>query len=95
MVLLYPGENITISGKSFVKPSNGFTRVPLWSEYEEWSKGRVIYNTQTEKFMVYADRQLLKKIAQKEISKIFCLPNPNTKYYSNSHYKSFRIIPYL
>ena len=71
------------------------TQVPAWSEYDEWPRGRVIYQTQKEKFIVYADQKLLTETARQAITKAFSLPTPDTYYYSDSHYKSIRIIPKL
>lgn len=74
------------------KSPHTLTQVPAWSEYDEWPRGRVIYQTQKEKFVVYADQKLLTKTARLAIAKEFCLPPSNADYYPDSHYKSIRKI---
>ena len=76
----------------YQKSPHALTQVPAWSEYEEWPRGRVIYDTQKEKFIVYADRKLLTEAARQAIMKAFSLPASNTSYYPDSHYKSIRRI---
>jgi hypothetical protein len=36
----------------------GIPTAPLWSEYEEWPRGRVLFNRTTRRFIIRADRQL-------------------------------------
>lgn len=72
-----------------------WTQVPVWSEYDEWPRGRVIYQTKKEQFIVYADQKLLTETARQAIMKAFSLPTPDTYYYPDNHYKSVRIIPDL
>src|SRR4051812_37009936 len=36
----------------------GLPTAPIWSEYEEWPRGRVVHHVPTGRFTIYADRQL-------------------------------------
>src|ERR1051326_6458698 len=36
----------------------GIATAPVWSEYEEWPRGRVLYDRQNQRFVIRADRQL-------------------------------------
>lgn len=69
---------------------NHKNNVPLWSEYEEWPRGRVIYNTKNHNFIAYADKKLFTKSGKKLLINEFCLPNANTIFLADSHYISFR-----
>ncbi|GCD64650.1 hypothetical protein NBRC3279_0141 [Acetobacter pasteurianus NBRC 3279] len=66
------------------------SRVPMWSEYEEWPRGRVVYDVGAQLFTVYADRKLLTKTMRVAISEEFCLPLLKTRYSSDAHYISIR-----
>ncbi|RFD18476.1 hypothetical protein DY926_16435 [Komagataeibacter melaceti] len=66
--------------------------VPQWSEYEEWPRGRVVYNIRENIFIVYADRKLLTDEMKREIRKAFSLPTLNTRYSPDNHYISIRSV---
>ncbi|MCH4024851.1 MAG: hypothetical protein LKG96_07745 [Acetobacter fabarum] len=68
------------------------SRVPLWSEYEEWPRGRVIFNKNHNQFVVYADRKILTDMGKKEISLVFSLPSEQTVFRRDGHYVSIRQI---
>ncbi|GBQ72071.1 hypothetical protein [Acetobacter lovaniensis] len=68
------------------------SRVPLWSEYEEWPRGRVIFNKNHNQFVVYADRKILTDMGKKEISLVFSLPSGQTVFRRDGHYVSIRQI---
>ncbi|MFT8690631.1 MULTISPECIES: hypothetical protein [Acetobacter] len=72
--------------------NRSLSKVPQWSEYEEWPRGRVIYNTREKIFVVYADRKLLSQEMKLAISEEFSLPLSNTRYSADSHYISVRSV---
>lgn len=61
--------------------------VPKDSEYEDYARGRVVYNTKTDSFMFFADRCILKDEAMVEhlLSELH-LPT-TTKTEGDPHYK--------
>ena len=63
-------------------------KVPGESEYEDFPRGRVIYNTKTQRFTFLADRRILKDngIVRKIMSKMK-LPNQKTDKGTDSHYR--------
>ena len=38
--------------------SGGIPSAPLWSEYDEWPRGRVLFDRTSGRFIIRADRQL-------------------------------------
>ncbi|MFT8679219.1 hypothetical protein [Gluconacetobacter sp.] len=72
--------------------NRSLSKVPQWSEYEEWPRGRVIYNTREKIFVVYADRKLLTNEMKRAICEEFSLPLSNTRYSADSHYISVRSV---
>lgn len=68
------------------------SQVPRWSEYEEWPRGRVIFNTHDNSFVVYADKKILTDRGKKEISMTFCLNDCSTVFRTDGHYISIRKI---
>jgi hypothetical protein len=69
-------------------------KVPGESEYEEFPRGRVMYNTKTQRFTLLADRCILRdKDVVKKIMSELNLPNKNTDNGTDrgtdSHYRCF------
>ncbi|WP_120010205.1 hypothetical protein [Teichococcus vastitatis] len=64
--------------------------VPIWSEYEEWPRGRVIYHVPTERFVVYADSQLQKAPWPEMIAQRFGLQSGAFDLRGDAHYVSLR-----
>jgi hypothetical protein len=63
-------------------------KVPGESEYEEFPRGRVMYNTKTQRFTLLADRCILReKIMVTKIMSELNLPNKNTVRGADSHYR--------
>lgn len=66
----------------------GLPTAPVWSEYDEWPRGRVIYDCSSRIFVIRADRKLhngifVEKIAARfEINAIECLIVPDDHYVS-------------
>src|ERR1700732_2641834 len=65
--------------------------VPQDSEYDDYPRGRVAYNTKTEKYSLFLDRCILKhkSIVKKIISELN-LPTRSTKTDTDSHYRCYR-----
>lgn len=59
------------------------------SEYEEWPRGRVVYDPDSEHFILYADAQILLRPALiRAIRQRFVLPTDRTIVKSDNHYRS-------
>ena len=57
----------------------GLGNVPRDVEYDEHPRGRVVYNTKTQRFALYADRCILKRTSMvNRIMKEMCLPAAQT-----------------
>jgi hypothetical protein len=61
------------------------------AEYEEWPRGRVVYERTPKLFVIYADRQAFPYREQVETA--FNLPAGQTSIRADSHYRSRRRIP--
>jgi hypothetical protein len=60
----------------------------IWSsEYDEHPRGRIVYDTITETFILYADRRLQTPAFLARIIAAFCLPVAGTVVRSDSHYR--------
>jgi hypothetical protein len=61
------------------------------SEYEEWPRGRVVYDTERERFIVYADAQILERSTLlSAIHESFGLPTGRTDAKRDDHYRRAR-----
>jgi hypothetical protein len=78
--------------------------VTLWAElqrrgevaqdtpYEEHPRGRVNYNTKTQRFTLYLDRCVLRrKSVVKKLLRLMCLPD-DTALSTDGHYRCFRCL---
>lgn len=62
------------------------------SEYDQWPRGRVVFDGRTEAFVIYADRQLLRPNFIAEIKRIFGLVGSEVGIMADQHYaRSARI----
>ena len=60
-------------------------------EYEEWPRGRIVYDRENERFILYADAQILRDAALiAAIHERFGLPMERTDAKRDSHYRSMR-----
>ena len=65
--------------------------VPLHTEYEFFPRGRAVFDTNTERFTIYADRCILKRQAvTKRIMKIMNLPVDETDLKTDDQYQCSR-----
>ena len=71
----------------------GLPTAPVWSEYEEWPRGRVLYECTTRRFVIRADRQLHYPAFLRLIAECFCIDLPATTVLSDDHYRSVRQVP--
>lgn len=61
-------------------------------EYEDWPRGRIVYEPASDRFVIYADRQLLTPLWLAQIKARFRLPPERTAGRSDLHYRSTRAI---
>jgi hypothetical protein len=71
----------------------GLPTAPVWSEYEEWPRGRVLYDRTARRFVVRADRQLHRPEFLRLIADRFRIEAVVVTMLSDDHYRSIRIIP--
>ena len=57
-------------------------------EYEEFPRGRIVFDTQTETFIIYADRKLQTAAIIQQIVDTFGLAGQRTAVRSDAHYRS-------
>jgi hypothetical protein len=61
------------------------------SEYEEWPRGRIVYDRENDRFILYADAQILRDAALiTAIHDKFGLPMERTDRKRDGHYQSTR-----
>lgn len=70
-------------------PAENIVGVLRDAEYEEWPRGRVVFNAVQSQFIVYADRQILKSELQRVI-KHFGIPTERVVFMRDGHYQSTR-----
>jgi hypothetical protein len=57
-------------------------------EYEDWSRGRIVFDRSRDLFILYADRKLLTRATIARIETHFRLPAERTETQSDWHYQS-------
>jgi hypothetical protein len=57
-------------------------------EYEDWPRGRIVFDRSRDQFILYADRKLLTPAMIARIKKQFHLPTERTEVQSDFHYQS-------
>jgi hypothetical protein len=57
-------------------------------EYEDWPRGRIVFDRSCDLFILYADRKLLTPKMVTRIASQFHLPEERTKIQSDWHYQS-------
>lgn len=63
-------------------------RVPGESEYEEFPRGRVMFNTKTQRFTLLADRCILRdKSVVSRVMSLLHLPSKDTDKGTDEHYR--------
>lgn len=57
-------------------------------EYEDWPRGRIVFNRPKKRFILYADRKLLRPETIAAIERLFALPPDRTDVETDFHYQS-------
>jgi hypothetical protein len=57
-------------------------------EYEDWPRGRIVFDRTRDLFLLYADRKLLTPATIARIKTQFHLPQERTEVQSDFHYQS-------
>ena len=57
-------------------------------EYEDWPRGRIVFDRLRDLFILYADRKLLTPATIARLGTQFLLPTERTEIHSDLHYKS-------
>ena len=60
-------------------------------EYEDWPRGRIVFDRSRDLFILYADRKLLTPATIARIASQFHLPAERTEVQSDLHYQSTEI----
>ncbi|MGD0106586.1 MAG: hypothetical protein ABSC06_21480 [Rhodopila sp.] len=68
----------------------GIPTAPVWSEYEEWPRGRVIYDIIARRFIIRADRQLHRPALIRLIVDRFGISIDDATILPDDHYRSVR-----
>jgi hypothetical protein len=68
----------------------GEPTAPVWSEYEEWPRGRVIFDCVARQFVIRADRQLHQPAFVRLITDCFCIEAHQVSVLPDDHYRSIR-----
>lgn len=72
----------------------GVPTAPVWSEYEEWPRGRVLYDRAGQRFVIRADRQLHRPAFLQLIAGRFHIVVADAVVLADDHYRSVRRVPY-
>jgi len=84
---IYEGDHVTLWDELERRGE-----VPQGSAYEEHPRGRVNFNTKTQRFTLFADPCILrKKGVVKKLLRLMCLPD-DTALSMDAHYRCFRCL---
>src|SRR4051794_33905049 len=61
-------------------------------EYEEWPRGRVVYDLPSSRFVILCDRKLMTPTILRRIRMHFLAPSEATDVLDDSHYRSTRTL---
>ena len=69
--------------------AGGYPEHIAWTEYDQWPRGRIVYQTPRRRFMLYADRRLQQPAIINAIKTAFGLNDAEVKVIvrSDSHYR--------
>ncbi len=68
----------------------GLPAAVVWSEYEEWPRGRIVFHRPTSRFIVYADRRLRPRPILGLVLARFGLQDHDVRVLDDPHYVSVR-----
>jgi len=71
----------------------GTPTTPVWSEYEEWPRGRVLYDCAARRFIIRADPQLHRPAFVRLIADRFRFVTADASVLPDDHYRSIRRVP--
>jgi trehalose utilization protein len=89
--LTYPSAHIDVwtqwqRGKP---PEKNFYSLIRQHEYEDWPRGRIVYDRSTQHFIVYADPQVIRRpVVMEAIIHWFALPEGLWIVRTDAHYRS-------
>jgi hypothetical protein len=66
---------------------------PVWSEYDEWPRGRVLYDCNARRFIVRADPQLHQPAFLRLVATRFRIVEADALILPDDHYRSIRRLP--
>jgi hypothetical protein len=64
-------------------------------EYEDWPRGRIVFNRKKDAFILYCDRKLMRPRTLEQIQQRFRLPVERTKVEADFHYQSAETVGFL
>jgi len=70
------------------KPSLLLALTGATAAYEAWPRGRIVFDRPTQRFIIYADRQLLAPHRLARITAHFHLPPARTVAHTDPHYRN-------
>lgn len=73
-------------------PNVALAEVVRDDEYEEWPRGRVVFDEAANRFMLYADRRITAEGLADEVARHFGLPSERVVVQHDLHYQSTRAI---
>jgi len=72
----------------------GMTAIVRDAEYEEWPRGRVVFNFVQRHFIVHGDRQVFAHDLQNRVVEYFGIPaDGSVEFTKDGHYQSTRSLP--
>src|SRR6185437_12136292 len=71
----------------------GIPTAPVWSEYEEWPRGRVLYDRTARRFVIRADHHLHRPEFLRLIADRFRIAVSDAMISPDDHYRSIRRVP--
>lgn len=72
--------------------ARGISTIPARFEYDIFPRGRVVFDTRNECFVIYADRRLCKPSYLKVIERIFGLADHTSRVSTDLHYSRSRAV---
>ncbi|MDE2517291.1 MAG: hypothetical protein KGL12_14785 [Rhodospirillales bacterium] len=72
---------------------DGIPSAPLWSDYDEWPRGRVLLDRPSARLIIRADRQLHRPDRVARIAGHFGFDPASAVLMADDHYRSIRRLP--
>jgi hypothetical protein len=72
------------------RPPDGLAAIVREAEYEEWPRGRVVFNFIRGQFVVYGDRQVFEHELQHRVLEYFGISADQVEFSKDGHYQSTR-----